>query len=74
MDKDIQDALENAEKAKSKLLLEMNKYNLAFNKLTSEDKKEIGQVHNDINKMVNMIKNGNYNESEVEQIKAKYAN
>lgn len=69
----INEFTEEAEKLKKQIFKDMTQLNIVVNKASKEEKKEVTPVMNDINKMINMMKLGEYDENFINQMQLKYA-
>lgn len=69
---DILELQNRIELLKEKQNLSFNKLSIALGNLNEEHAKEVLPIYADIKKMQLMIDNGNIDEKEIENIKAKY--
>jgi hypothetical protein len=71
---DIRENIAKAEKLKADLQNQFAKYNVAFHQSPEEDKTAAADVHNDMNKAMEMMKTGKIDEEFIKSIQTKYAN
>lgn len=69
---DIEGLQERIEALKEKQKVSFNKLSIALSQLNEENLKEISPIYSDIKKMQIMLEDGNIDEKEIENIKAKY--
>lgn len=69
---DILELHERIEILKEKQKVSFNKLSIALSQLNEENLKEISPIYSDIKKMQIMLEDGNIDEKEIENIKAKY--
>lgn len=69
---DILELHERIEILKEKQKVSFNKLSIALSKLNEENLREISPIYSDIKKMQIMLEDGNIDEKEIENIKAKY--
>lgn len=69
---DILEIQERIEALKEKQKASFNQLSIELSKLNEEHAKEVLPIYADIKKMQLMLENGNIDEKEVENIKAKY--
>ena len=69
---DIEGLQERIEALKEKQKVSFNKLSIELSKLSEENLIEIMPIYSDIKIIQLMIENGNINEKEIENIKAKY--
>lgn len=69
---DIEGLQERIEALKEKQKVSFDKLSIALSQLNEENLKEISPIYSDIKKMQIMLEDGNIDEKEIENIKAKY--
>lgn len=69
----INELIDDSEKLKKQIFKDLTQLNIVVNKASKEEKKEVAPVMNDINKMINMMKLGEYDENFINQMQLKYA-
>ena len=69
---DILELHERIEILKEKQKVSFNNLSIALSQLNEENLKEISPIYSDIKKMQIMLEDGNIDEKEIENIKAKY--
>lgn len=69
----INELMGDAEKLKKQIFKDLTQLNIVVNKASKEEKTEIAPIMTDINKMINMMKLGEYNEDFINQMQLKYA-